>query len=371
MTTSLPEYAYWVALNRVNGLGRARFAMLEKHFELMERAWGAPEAELRAAGLDARTAAAVVAARDNVDPAGEIERLQSHGIRALTWNDALYPQALRETYELPPVLYVRGDWDADSLNLAVVGTRRPTPYGRQATEILAGDLARNGVTIVSGLARGIDAAAHRAALDCDGRTYAVLANGLDLVYPPEHARLASEIMERGALLSDYPPGTQPRPDYFPRRNRILSGISLGVLVIEAGAGSGALHTANWALEQGREVFAVPGSIFSPARGPTNGLIRVGQKVGGVIQRPAHALARPPAARRPEVEQALPVDATESLVLRQLSIEPKHVDQVRRDSGLPIAEVSSLLALLELKGMVRQVGGMNYVRTLQAEKRTSR
>lgn len=191
------------------------------------------------------------------------------------------------------------------------------------------------------------------------------------MYPPEHTRLAAEIADQGALVSDYPPGTQPRPDYFPRRNRIMSGMSLGVLIIEAGAGSGALHTANWALEQGRDVFAIPGSIFSPMSQSTNALIREGAKLVAGVEDILEELNLTVAAREPEIEEALPVDDTESALLRQLSEDPKHIDQIRRDSDLPIADVSSALALLELKGMVKQVGGMNYVRTLQPRTRLTR
>ncbi len=371
MTAAAPEIAHWVALDRVTGIGRARFLLLEKHFGTMERAWNAPAAEIEAAGLDARTAASIVAARIAGDPSKEIDLLERHGVTALTWNDSAYPPRLREVFELPPVLYVKGDWRPDEWNVAVVGTRRPTPYGRQAAELLSGDLARNGITVVSGLARGIDAAAHRAALAQGGRTIAVLASGLDIIYPPEHTRLAAEIVERGALISDYPPGTQPRPDYFPRRNRILSGISLGVLVVEAGPGSGALHTANWALEQGRDVFAVPGSIFSAMSQSSNALIREGAKLVAGVEDILEELNLTVAARQPEAEEVLPADETETALLRQLSAEPKHIDQVRRDTGLPIAEVSSALALLELKGMVRQVGGMTYVRTVQPGLRITR
>jgi DNA processing protein len=371
MGKEAPEVAYWVALNRIVGVGRARFQLLEQHFGTMEAAWNAAKSELQEAGLDARTSQAIVDARATKTPAAEVGALERHGIAALTWNDPDYPARLREIYELPPVLYVKGAWRPDEWNIAVVGTRRPSPYGRQAAEVLSADLARNGVTVVSGLARGIDAVAHRAALTSGGRTIAVCASGLDIVYPPEHARLASEIVDQGALVSDYPPGTEPRPDYFPRRNRIMSGISLGVLIVEAGAGSGALHTANWALEQGREIFAIPGSIFSPMSQATNSLIREGAKLVAGVEDILEELNLTVAARQPEVEEVLPSDDTEAAIVRQLSLDPKHIDEIRRDSGLPIAEVSSALALLELKGMVRQVGGMTYVRTAQPAVRMTR
>ncbi len=366
----LPDIAYWVALERVPGVGRARFQSLEQHFGTIARAWDAPRAELVAAGLDERTAIAIVEGRKTGSPERELATMEKLGIQAFNWNDDEYPRRLRETYELPPVLYVKGDWRADEWTIAIVGTRRPTPYGRQATETLATDLARQGFTIVSGLARGVDAVAHRAALQAGTRTIAVVASGVDVVYPSEHQRLAAEICENGAIVSDYPPGTQPRPDYFPRRNRILSGLSMGVLVVEAGPGSGALHTANWAQEQNREIFAVPGSIFSPQSQATNGLIKQqGAKLVSSVEDILEELNLTVAARRPEVEEALPADDTESALLRLLSLEPRHIDEIRREAGLPIPEVSSTLALMELKGMVRHVGGMTYVRTLQPGTRT--
>jgi DNA processing protein len=221
----------------------------------------------------------------------------------------------------------------------------------------------NRVTVVSGLARGVDAIAHRAALEAGGRTVAVLACGLDLVYPPEHRRLAEQIIEQGALVSDYPLGTQPRSEYFPRRNRILSGMSLGVLVVEGDVKSGALITAREALEQNREVFAVPGGIYSPNSRGTNKLIRESAaKLTLDVQDILAELNLSMAAHQIEMTELMPTDETESVLLQHLTAQPTHIDEVRRISGLPIAAVTSALAMLELKGLVRQVGRMNYVRT---------
>jgi DNA processing protein len=250
--------------------------------------------------------------------------------------------------------------------VAVVGTRRPTPYGRQTTEELSYALAQSGICLVSGLARGIDSIAHRAALDAGGRTMAVLACGLDIVYPPEHARLALEVAERGALVSDYPLGTQPRGEYFPRRNRIMSGLSLGVLVVEGDVTSGAMITARLALEQDREVFAVPGSIFSvQSRGP-NSLIKEGAKL---VQRVADVLEELNLTMVPqqiEMKETIAATDTEAALLHHISGEPVHIDEVCRNSGLPIATVSSVLAMLELKGLVREMGSMSYVRAREAQ-----
>ncbi|MCH7510865.1 MAG: DNA-protecting protein DprA, partial [Chloroflexi bacterium] len=287
--------------------------------------------------------------------------------RALAWPDGSYPRRLKEIYDRPPLLYVRGQLtSADEWAVALVGTRRATVYGRQAAEELAGGLARNGVTVVSGLARGIDSIGHKTTLAAGGRTIAVLACGLDMVYPPEHLRLAQEIMEQGALLSDYSLGTQPRSEFFPRRNRIMVGLSLGVLVVEGDLKSGALITARQALDENREVFAVPGSIYSPTYRGANWLIQAGQaKLVTRVEDILEELNLTMAAHQMEAKELLPADETEAALLRLLSLEPIHIDEVRRESAMPIATVSGALAMLELKGMVRHVGNMNYVKAREA------
>jgi len=290
-----------------------------------------------------------------------MEKLERYKVTALTWKDEAYPSRLKEIYDLPPVLYVRGSFaPEDEWTLAVVGTRRPTYYGREVTEQIVSDLARNRITIASGLAKGIDATAHRVALDAGGRSIAVFGCGLDIVYPSEHVKLAREIMERGALLSEFPLGTRPKAENFPRRNRIMSGISLGVLVVEAGERSGARITANWALEQNREVFAVPGSVLSPTSKLTNRLIQEGAKLVREANDILEELNLTMAVQQIEVKELLPATETESLILKCLSPEPTHIDELGRQCGLPIAVVSSTLAMMELKGTVKQVGGMNYI-----------
>jgi DNA processing protein len=357
------ERKYWIAFSKVPRIGRVRVGQLEEHFGKLEEAWRASASELRAAGLDTGTVSACLAARATVDPDAEVERLASHGVSALTWHDDAYPPRLLEVYDRPPVLYVRGALQpADEWAVAVVGTRRVSVYGRQVADEMARGLAASRVTVVSGLARGIDAIAHRAALEAGGRTIGVLACGLDMVYPPEHKRLAEQIAGQGALISDYPLGTQPRSEFFPRRNRILSGVSLGVLVVEGDVKSGALITARQALEQNREVFAVPGSIYSPNSRGTNKLIQDGEaKLTLTVEDVLAELNLSMASHQIEMTEMVPADETESVVLRLLTAEPAHVDELRRQSGLPIAAVTSALAMLELKGLVRQVGRMNYVR----------
>ena len=291
-----------------------------------------------------------------------MERIEKAGIKALTWRDDSYPRRLKEVEDRPPVLYVRGELaPEDEWAVAVVGTRRATPYGRQAAEHFATDLARHRITVVSGLARGIDAVAHRSVIEAGGRTIAVMACGLDLVYPPEHAKLAASISEHGALVSDYPLGTQPRSEYFPRRNRILSALSLGVLVVEGDLDSGALITARMALDQNREVFAIPGSIYAASYRGVNQLIREGNarlvtKAEDILEE----LNLTMATHQPELRE-ISADPTEARLLQLLSSQPIHIDEVQRVSGLPVAAVSSALAVLELKGAVRQVGPMSFVR----------
>jgi DNA processing protein len=361
------ERKYWIAFSRITRIGSVRAARLDAHFGSMAEAWRASPAELMAAGLDRGTVTSIVNARREIDPDAELGRLHKAGVQAYCWHDDAYPPRLKEVDDKPPVLYVRGALlPEDEWAVAVVGTRRATPYGRQAAEHLSTDLARHRITIVSGLARGIDAVAHRAALAAGGRTIAVLACGLDLVYPPEHLKLAQEIMQRGCLVSDYPLGTQPRSEYFPRRNRILSAISLGVLVVEGDVDSGALITARLALEQNRDVFAVPGSIYSPTYRGANKLIRDGEaKLVAAAEDILEELNLTMATHQMELREVLPADPTEARLLKVITNQPIHIDEVQRASGLPIAAVSGALAMLELKGAVRQVGPMNFVRARDA------
>ncbi len=355
------DIKYWVGFNNIPGIGRVRLSQLEKYFGSLEQAWKASPGELKRSGLDSPALRAIGQWRDKVDPEVELEKLNRFGIQVLTCNDSGYPGRLKEIYDYPPVLYVRGSLlPEDEWCLAVVGTRRATVYGKQVTQELVTDLARSKITIVSGLAKGIDTIAHRSALEAGGRSLAVFACGLDIVYPAENERLARDIMERGALLSEYPLGTRPRAENFPRRNRILSGLSLGVMVTEADETSGAMITARMALEQNREVFAIPGSILSPVSRGTNHLIQEGAKLVRECADILEELNLTAVARQIEMREVLPESETESALLKQLGAEPTHIDEVCRKSGLSAAEVSGTLAMMELKGLVNQVGTMNYV-----------
>ncbi len=354
------DLKYWVGFSLIPGIGHVKFTQLENYFGSLENAWQAAPAELKHSGLDRSSVNAITSWRDRVSLEAEMEKLECYGVRVLTWHDPDYPSRLKEIYDYPPVLYVRGSLlPEDEWCLAVVGTRRATVYGRQVTEEIVSDLARSRITIVSGLAKGIDSVAHSSALDNGGRSIAIFACGLDTVYPAENANLARRIMQRGALISEYPLGTKPRAENFPRRNRIMSGMSLGVLVVEAGEASGAMITARLALEQNREVFAIPGSILSPTSKGTNHLIQDGAKLVSHYSDILEELNLTAVAHQIELKEVIPASETESLLLKQLSAEPTHIDEVCRSSRLPISTVSSTLAMMELKGLVKQVGTMNY------------
>lgn len=352
---------YWVAFNNIPGIGRVRLGQLENFFGSLREAWQAPLGDIRKAGLDAAAIKAITKWRGTVSPEAEMDRIEKSGLQVMICNEPEYPSRLKEIYDYPPVLYVRGRiLPQDEWCLAVVGTRRASVYGKQVTRELTAELAANGITIVSGLARGVDTIAHRSALESGGRTIAVFACGLDMVYPAENERLAREITENGACISEYPLGTRPRPENFPRRNRILSGLSLGVLVTEADENSGAMITARFALEQNREVFAIPGSILSPASRGANHLIQDGAKLVRRYMDILEELNLTAVTRQMEMREILPDSGTENRLFRELGPEPMHIDEVCRKSGLPVAEVSGTLAMMELKGMVKQVGAMNYV-----------
>ena len=276
---SVSEVKYWVGFNIVRGIGPAKVQALLDHFGGLDLAWEATVDQLRAAGLDDRALQSLLVTREKLDLDAEEVRLQKAGVQVLTWPSPDYPERLKNIYHPPPTLYLKGSLiPADEWAVAVVGTRRATVYGKEAARHIAGELARAGVTVVSGLARGIDAVAHQAALDAGGRTVAVLGCGVDVAYPTQNRRLMQRILEQGAVLSEYTLGTPPEARNFPPRNRIISGLSLGVLVTEAGTRSGALITVDFAAEQGRDVFAVPGSVLNKGSKGTNALIQDGAKV---------------------------------------------------------------------------------------------
>lgn len=352
---------YWVGLTLVPGIGPARLRRLLDHFGSAELAWRADPGECIRAGLDSKSVEALISTRKRLDVDREMEKIERAGVDLITWEDPRYPERLKQIYAPPPVLYSKGQiLPEDDWSIAVVGTRRATVYGKQVTEEIVAGLVSNRITVVSGLARGIDSYAHQACLQCGGRTIAVLGSGLDVIYPPENARLARQVIERGALISEHPLGTKPDAVNFPQRNRVVSGLTLGTLVIEGDLASGAMLTAGFALDQGREVFAVPGNIFHRTSKGTNKLIqRSAAKLVVSAQDVLEELNLMFAPQQIEMREALPDNPTEAVVLKVLGGGPLHIDEVCRASNLPIAEVSPALAMMELKGMVKQFGGMTY------------
>jgi DNA processing protein len=354
------EKRFWVGFNLVKGIGSVRLKSLLNTFGDIENAWNASSDDLQLLGFNSKTIENFLLTRRDISLEKIWENIQQLGINVLTWEDDDYPQRLREVTPSPPVLYIRGEIHPDDhWAVAIVGTRRITAYGRQVTERIATKLTHAGITIVSGMARGIDSIAHKASLDAGGRTIAILGCGVDRIYPPENRKLAEVIKERGALISDYPPGTAPEASNFPPRNRIISGLSMATVVVEAGKRSGALITAEYAVDQGKDVFAVPGNVLSPQSQGTNKLIQDGARILLDPQEILEVLDLTRVIEHSAARTVLPSNALEAQLFDILSHEPMHVDDIRNQTALNIEQVTSTLALMELKGLVRQVGGMRY------------
>ena len=357
------DIKYWVGFSIIPGIGRVKFSQLENYFSKLEDAWVADAGALKRAGLDGNSVNAIASWRPRINLDEEIEKMYRYGVKALKYTDPDYPSRLKEIYDYPPLLYVKGTLlPEDEWCLAVVGTRQATVYGRQVAEEITADLSRSNITIVSGLAKGIDSAAHQSALAAGGRTVSVFACGLDTVYPSENTDLARNIIQHGALVSEYPLGTKPKPEHFPRHNRIMSGMSLGVLVIEANESNGAITTARFALG---EVFAIPDSILSPPSQGTNGLIQEGAKLVRNYTDILEELNMITVVHQIEMKKIIPSSNTETQLLKQLTTEPTHIDEICRNTGLPAATVSSTLTMMELKGMAKQMGIISYILTREA------
>lgn len=374
----MEERDHLIALSAVPGIGPVRCRRLLAAFGSAIAAWHASPLELAAAGLEARLIEKLAAQRARQSPAALRERLQQGEVATVVLGEPDYPVRLTEIPDAPVVLYRRGQLASiDAQAVAIVGTRRATAAGREMARRLASGLAEAGLTVVSGLALGIDAVAHEACLAAGGRTLAVLASGPDIIYPAEHRSLATWIAEHGALLSEYPPGLPPDAPHFPARNRLISGLALGVIVIEAGQRSGALITAGFAGDQGREVMAVPGSVLSGASDGCHALIRDGATLVTTV---ADVLAALPLvvpgspARADDRSSMLPSkndhgpatrrlplgdSAAEQRLLDRLAGEATAVDDLVRASGLPIGVVNATLTMLEIKGLVRRVATQVY------------
>ena len=356
------EQKYWLGFSLVPEIGPKRLAHLLQWFGNLSAAWFASESQLRQSGLDKQPLTNLLRLRRQINLDEQIDKVAQQGAWLLTLADAAYPGLLKEMPDAPVVLYIKGSiLPGDDLSLGIVGTRKATTYGREAAYDLAKNLAASGITVVSGLAHGIDSAAHRGTLDGQGRTFAILGCGINQIYPRDNSDLAQAICARGALISEFAIGTPPEARNFPRRNRVISGLSLGILVVEAPEASGALITANLAAEQGREVFAVPGNIYSPGSRGANRLIQDGAKL---VTRVEDILAELNVAHnsiqaKVTTERISPANDIEAQLMQQLSADPLHVDELARRCHLPVATVTSTLTILELKGLAQSVGPMQY------------
>lgn len=364
----MDERSFWVALQQVPGLGARRFLRLVQIFGSPQAVWEAPDNELLTIEGLGKAISNLLQWRRQVKPESLMAKLDSAGIKVLTLADEAYPLELKRIYDPPPVLYWRGSrLPGQELRIAIVGTRRATAYGLKVAEQLAEELAAAGVGVVSGLARGIDAAAHRGAIKGGGPTWGILGCGVDVVYPPEHRELYHKVMDYGAIISEYPPGTRPEAGHFPARNRLISGLTRGTVVVEAAAKSGALITADLALEQNRDVFAVPGPVTSRYSQGTNELIKQGARV---VTGAADILAEygseyeidslwqlTPQEYRAEAA----LTAAEEKIMAGLSVVPVHLDAILATTGLSPGDANTALLQLEMRKLIRRLPGGFYLR----------
>jgi len=358
-------------LHLTNGIGPRLFAALLEHFGSARAAGEASAAALaEVPGIGTQTAGKIREAIAQVDAQAELDRATAAGVRVIVRGDAEYPVALTYLFDAPVALYVKGTLvREDAQAIGIVGMRKCSLYGEEQAQRLAGGLARSGFTIVSGLARGIDTAAHKAALAAGGRTIAVLGNGLAQVYPPENARLAVAVTECGALLSEFPMATDPRAENFPRRNRILAALALGIIVVEAGKQSGSLITARLAAELGKEVFAVPNRVDAPGASGVHALIRDGAKlvesVADVLDELPNLGVKPAAGEEAAAEATLALKVKlspeEARLIEVMDGEPLGVDALASRAGIEARKVSGALTLLELKGLVRALPGGRFMK----------
>lgn len=368
--SSMPtELESWLILNQISVIGPVRFKKLLDFFGTAEKVLSASAADLtHAEGIEEQTARTIVAERGKIDVQKEIKTARDNGAEIIAAFMDEYPQTLKTIYDYPPVLYVKGRIkESDAVAVAVVGTRKITSYGKIACERLAKDLSAAGITIVSGLARGVDMVAHKAAVEGNGRTIAVLGNGLMHHYPPENRKLEEKISENGAVISEFSMNTKPDRQNFPRRNRLISGLSLGVVVVEADEKSGSLITAKYAAEQGRDVYAVPGNIFSKYSKGAHLLIKQGAGLAetaddiiagiGVLKSFVERTKKNPGSIKEN--KGLSEDA--KLIFETMSYEPVHIDLLSEKMQMPVEKISAVLLELIMSGFVSELPGKMYIR----------
>lgn len=354
--TDLP---YWLALVKFRLFGSVRMQRLMRRFKTMQQAFESSASTLIEAGIEPQIVNRFLQERIHLNPEQEFSRLKNENVEAIIFSNERYPPLLKTLYDPPAVLFVRGVLpNPDRKHLSVVGSRKASGYGKDVTRVLVTPLAKAGVVIVSGLAYGIDALAHQAALDANGTTIAVLGSGVDAqsIYPSANRALASQILARGgAIVSEYPIGTMPLKEHFPVRNRIIAGLSHGTLVIEATLKSGSLITARAALEQGRDVYAVPGPIHAPLSEGPNNLIKMGATPV------THPSDIHPVETEENSQSYQPANEEERLVYQTIEAIPRHVDELIRLSELQPAIVNRAITMLEIKGVIQHNGGQYYSR----------
>jgi len=362
----MSDLKYWLALNLIPDVGPVSAGRLLSAFGNPENIFRMPVNELRQVqDIGDNRARNIAGFSDWARLDKEIEKAEKNSIRLIPKNDGAYPETLKRIHGAPIVLYVRGALsESDKYAIAMVGSRTATDYGMKTAEKISHRLSSCGLTVISGMARGIDSSSHRGALKAGGRTVAVLGTGLDLPYPSENRKLMDEISSSGAVISEFPFSTPPNRENFPRRNRIISALSLGVIVIEAALDSGSLITVAYALEQGREVFAVPGNITSRNSKGTNDLIKKGAKLiesaEEVLDELKHQIKGVLREEKIKSVKSPPVlSDDEKIIYSSLSSEPKHIDSIIRDIKIPTSKALSLLLNLELKGIVRQLQGKHF------------
>lgn len=377
------EIKYWLALKFVDEIGNVGFKNLVDRFGSPQAVFQATEDQIiKVKTVNDRTARKIKKFNDWKRVDRELEKAETHAVSIITSKDDRYPRSLLNIYDFPPVLYVKGTLDVNDINIAIIGSRRASTYGTFLTERLSRELAGEGITIVSGMARGIDSAAHRGALLGSGRTLAVLGSGIDVIYPPENAELYNKIAQRGAIVTEFPFESEPKGFHFPARNRIISGLSLGIVVVEATEKSGSLITARLGLEQGKEIFAVPGSIDAPGSRGTHKLLKEGAKlvenVHDILEEiySQIQLSKNPCGSEDNQEVSIPVNNRQEIVSRQQSIKalrseeqeilkiikkaPMYIDNIIEISGYRSQDVLNILLYLELNGYIEQLAGKRFV-----------
>lgn len=361
-TLTEDELKYWIAFNQFSYIGPKRFAKILNYYPDVKTAWSSSRSELLATGLKEKIVDKFITERNSIDPGKVLSEVYRNKINILTIKDPTYPQLLNNIPNPPVLIYYQGEAfkEQDNYSLAVVGARKISPYGQQTTEGLVRGLSQNGLVIVSGLALGVDAAAHTTCIAHQGRTIAVLGSGLDKIYPSTHTPLARRIVDTGGLMiSEFPLGTPSYRSNFPHRNRIIAGLTRGTLIIEATKKSGSLITAQLALEFNREVFAVPGSIYSELTQGPHALIKQGAQLVTSAQDIMQALNLSNFTENIQARSILPQTPEEQLIVDLLSASTRTVDELIKNTKLDAKKINSILVSMELKGLIRSLGSQNY------------